>query len=102
MTSVVRQEWLPQQPQAGSAGARVLGYAGKQGVSTVTADEPSVLVCDHRSELDARHAMGAADGQDCVGRQWLSCNEQTNLARRIPDPTPSDPTENTGIAEQSY
>lgn len=102
MTSVVSQEWLPQQPQAGSAGAHVLPYAGTQGVGAVAADEPPVLVGDHRTEVDARHAMGAADGQDCVGRQWLSRNEQTDLARRIPDPRPSDPTENTGVAEQSH
>ena len=102
MISVVSQEWPPQQPQAGSAGARVLGYAGAQGVGAVAANEPPVLIGDHRHELDARHAMGAADGQDCVGRQWLSCDEQMSPARRIPDTTPRDPTENTRIAGRPY
>ena len=69
MTSVVSQEWLPQQAQAGSAGARVLGYTATQGVGAVAANEPPVIG-DHRPELDARHAMGAADGQDCVGQSW--------------------------------
>lgn len=53
---MVSQEWLPQQPQAGSAGACVLGYAGTQGVGAVAADEPPVLVGDHRTEVNARHA----------------------------------------------
>lgn len=68
---MVNQERLPRQPQAGSAGARVLGYAGTQSVGAVAADEPSVPIGDHRSEVDARHAIWAADGQDCVGQ---SCN----------------------------
>ncbi len=65
---MVNQERLPRQPQAGSAGARVLGYAGTQSVGAVSADEPSVLVCDHRPEVDVRHAMRAADDQDRVGQ----------------------------------
>jgi len=37
-------------------------------VSAVATDEPSVLISDHRPEIDTRHAMGAADGQYCVCR----------------------------------
>jgi hypothetical protein len=71
MTSVVSQEWLSGQPQAGAAGAFVLRDAGTHGVGAVTADEPPILISDHRPELDARHAMWAADGQGCVSRQWV-------------------------------
>ena len=39
-------------------------------MSAVAADEPPILVCDHRSELDAHHAMRAADDQGCVGQSW--------------------------------
>ena len=71
-TSVVSQEWFSGQPQAGAAGASVLGHAGAHGVGAVTADEPPILISDHRPELDARHAIRAADGQGCVGRHWAS------------------------------
>ncbi len=71
MTSVVGQERLSGQPQAGAAGALILGHAGANCVGAVTADEPPILICDHRPELDARHAMWAADGQGCVSRQWV-------------------------------
>lgn len=46
--------------QTGAAGAPVLRHAGANGVGTVTADEPTVLVGDHRPEFDAYHAMRAA------------------------------------------
>jgi hypothetical protein len=72
-TSVVSQEWLSGQPQAGAAGAHVLWHAGAHRVGAVTADEPPVLMGDHRPELDARHAIWAAEGQGCVGRQRASC-----------------------------
>jgi hypothetical protein len=58
------------QPQAGAAGALVLGHAGTNGVDTVAADVPTVLVGDHRSELNTYGATGAADDQCRVGRQW--------------------------------
>jgi len=68
ITSAVRRR--PKQPQAPAAGASVLGHAGAHRVGAVAADEPPVLVGDHRTEVDARHAMGAADGQGCVGQSW--------------------------------
>lgn len=46
----------------------MLKHAGANRMSAVAADEPSVLVGDHRPQLSAYHAMGAADDQDCVGR----------------------------------
>ena len=70
MTSVVSQEWLSGQPQAGAAGALILGHAGAYCVSAITAHEPPILISDHRPEVGTRHAMGAAEGQGCVGRQW--------------------------------
>jgi hypothetical protein len=58
------------EPQACAARAPVLGHAGTHRVGAVAADEPSILVGDHRSELDAHHAIRAAEGQGCVARQW--------------------------------
>ena len=69
-TSVVRQEWLSGQPQAGAARAPVLGHAGANRVSAVAADEPPILIGDHRSELNACHAIRAAENQGCVGQRW--------------------------------
>jgi hypothetical protein len=69
MTSVVSQERLSGQLQAGAAGALILGHAGANSVGAVTADEPPILISDHRPERDARHAMWAADRQGCVSRQ---------------------------------
>jgi hypothetical protein len=69
VNSASRQGRFPRQPQAGAAGASVLGHAGTHRVGAVTADEPSILIGDHRPEVGSRHAMGAADGQDCVDRQ---------------------------------
>ena len=67
---MVIQEWLSRQPQAGAAGAPVLGHAGTHRVGAVAADETPVLVGDHRTEVDARHAIWAADDQGCVGQRW--------------------------------
>src|SRR5579872_3897721 len=50
-------------PQAGAAGAPVLRHAGPNGVGAVTADKSTVLVGDHRSELDSQHAMRTANHQ---------------------------------------
>jgi hypothetical protein len=63
---VVSQERIPGQPQAGAARAPVLGLAGAQRVGAVAADEPPVLVGDHRPEVDSRHAIRAANGQGCI------------------------------------
>jgi len=52
-----------------AATAPVVGHAGTHRVGAVAADEPPVLVGDHRSKLDACEAIGAANNQDCVGRQ---------------------------------
>jgi hypothetical protein len=52
-------------------------------------------VSDHRPEVHTRHAMGTAEGQDCVGQHWGAPPlEQRNLARRIPNDTPRDLAEN--------
>jgi len=75
---MVRQERLSGQPQTGAAGAPVAGCAGPSGVGAITADKPPVLVGDHRPEIRPRHAVGAANGQDCVRRHWaLPCHDQT-------------------------
>ncbi len=58
------------EPQAGAARASVLWHAGTYRVGAVPADEPPVLVGDHRSELNANDAIRAADGQGCVGQSW--------------------------------
>jgi hypothetical protein len=57
-------------PQAGAAGAPVLGPAGTLRVGTVMADEPTILIGDHLSEVSTFHAIWAADGQDCVDENW--------------------------------
>jgi hypothetical protein len=57
------------EPRAGTAATPVFGRAGTYRVGAVATDEPTVLVGDHRSELNAHDAMRAADDQDCVGRQ---------------------------------
>jgi len=59
---MVRQERLSGQPQAGAAGAPVIGYAGANRVGAIMTDKPTVFIGDHRPEIRARHAMGAANG----------------------------------------
>ena len=39
--------FLSRQPQAGAAGAPILGHTGTHRVGAVAADKPSVIVCDH-------------------------------------------------------
>jgi hypothetical protein len=46
-----------------------VGHAETHHVTAVPADEPPVLVGNHRPIVDARHAIWAADDQDCVGQQ---------------------------------
>ena len=65
---MLSQEWLSEQPQAQAAGASVHVDAGTRRVGAVTADEPPILISDHRPELDARHAMRAANDQGCIGQ----------------------------------
>jgi hypothetical protein len=67
MTPVVSQERFTQQPEARAASALVLGLTGAYRVGAIAADEPPILMGDHRSEVDPRHAIRAADDQDCVG-----------------------------------
>jgi hypothetical protein len=55
--------------KAGSAGAHVLRHVRVHRMGAVTADKPPILISDHRSELYAHQAMGAANDQDGVGRQ---------------------------------
>jgi len=61
---------ISREPQACAAGAPVLGNAGAHRVGAVAADEPTVLVGDHRSEVGTCHAIWAADGQGCVAQSW--------------------------------
>ena len=61
---------IGREPQAGAARASVLWHAGAHGVGAVAADEPPVLVGNHRSELNAHDAIGAADDEDRVGQRW--------------------------------
>ena len=96
---MVSQEWLPRQPQAGAAGAPVVGYAGAYRVGAVAADEPPILVSDHRPEIDARHAMGAANDQGCVGQSWHRA--LSTLAKQqvgFQTPRPVSPMKNIRIA----
>src|SRR5450759_392434 len=103
MTSVVGQERLSGQLQAGAAGAFVLHDAGTHRVSTVTTDKLPVLVGNHRPEVDTRHAMGAADGQDCVGRHWaLPHLSKGSWHAGFQTPRPVIPMKNIRIAGQSY
>ena len=60
---------IGREPQARAAHTSVLWHAGTNRVGAVTADEPTVFVGDHRSELDAQDAMRATNDQNCVGRQ---------------------------------
>jgi hypothetical protein len=97
MTSVVRYEHLPGLPQAGAASALVLGHAGVDRVGAVTADEPPILIGDHGAEVDSRHAIRAADGQDCVGwhRALLHLREGDWHAG-FQTPRPAIPLKNKG------
>ena len=52
--------------QAPATGAFVLRVAGTHCVGAIAADKPPVLVGDHRSKVDSRHAIWAANGQDRV------------------------------------
>jgi len=76
-------------PQAGSAGAPVLGHVRVYGMGAVTADKPPILISDHRPELYAHHAMGAAEDQDGVGRHCPVLLHITASARRVPIVPPS-------------
>ena len=67
---MVSEERLSRQPQAGPAVAPEIWHAGADCVGAIVADEPPVLVGDHRSEVDSRVVIRAADGQDRVGRHW--------------------------------
>ena len=67
---MVSEERLSRQPQAGSAVAFETWHAGADCVGAVATDEPPVLVSDHRSEVDSRVVIRAAEGQDRVGRHW--------------------------------
>jgi len=44
-------------------------------VGAVTADEPTVFMRDHWSELDADRAMGASDGQGGICERWHRVTE---------------------------
>lgn len=54
---------IGEEPQARAAGTFVIQHAGSNRVGTVTADEATVLVGDHRSELRSHHAVTAANNQ---------------------------------------
>ncbi len=59
----------PRQPQAGAARASVLWHTGTNRVGAVAADEPPILIGDHRPELDSCYAVWAANNQSRVGSQ---------------------------------
>jgi hypothetical protein len=102
-TSVVSQEWFSGQPQAGAAGAPVLGHAGTHGVGAVATDEPTVLVGDHWPEVDACHAMGAANRQGCVSWHWAlpyPCKGDSHVGFQTPSSVIS--LKNIRIAGQRY
>jgi hypothetical protein len=85
MTPVGSQERFTQQNEARVASALVLGLAGANRVSADTADEPPILIGDHRAEVDSRHAVRAADGQGCVGRSWHRSTYAPGEKRKRPD-----------------
>jgi hypothetical protein len=55
---------------AGDTGAFVERHAGAHCVGAVQANEPPVLTSDHETEVEARDAIRAPNGQDCVSQQW--------------------------------
>jgi hypothetical protein len=64
-------------------------------VGAVAADETSILVGDHRSEVDAHHAMGTTDDQNRVGLQLLLLRRgKGNLHAGYQTVMPDDPVEN--------
>jgi hypothetical protein len=76
--------------KAGSAGAPVLRHVRVYRMGAVTADKTPILISDHRPELYAHHAMGAADDQDGVGRHCpVLVLHITASARRVPIVPPS-------------
>jgi transposase-like protein len=93
-SAIIRTE-CARQSQAPAAGAFVLRGAGTHRVGAVAADEPPVLVGDHRSEVDARHAILAPNGQDRISWHWALPHVSKAWARRSPDVQPSDPTVRT-------
>jgi hypothetical protein len=74
------------EPRAGTAATPVFGRAGTYRMGAVATDEPTVFVSDHRSELDACHAMRAADDQVVSVKVGICApaREQTGVALRIP------------------
>jgi hypothetical protein len=66
----IGKSWqIGMESQAGTAATLVFGHAGSHSVNTVAADEPTVLISNHGSELDTHNAMGAPNDQFRIGRR---------------------------------
>jgi hypothetical protein len=75
--------------EAGSAGAPILRSVRVHRMGAGTANKPSILISDHRTELYANHAMGTADDQDGVDRDCSLLLHISTTARREPIALPN-------------